>query len=174
VCKCKFDSSKSLCILKSPSNRTGKRCGIFAFETRGAVKMYYLSPQCISSMCLGLQVVARGRPPMPLRSMFTILLRVVLTPFARRVAITDDGPYSRRFARCRCLCSLHTRLHRSEQQHTAAVIDRLLDKSVSFCILCSRLWDGEDLTAAITRDMNAGRGGFKSWLVHGFKNLFSR
>jgi hypothetical protein len=55
--------------------------------------MYYLSPQCISSMCLGLHVVARGRPPMPLRSMFTILLRVVLTPFARRVAIADDGPY---------------------------------------------------------------------------------
>jgi hypothetical protein len=25
--------------------------------------------------------------------MFTILLRVVLTPFARRVAIADDGPY---------------------------------------------------------------------------------
>jgi hypothetical protein len=54
------------------------------------------------------------------------------------------------------------------------VIDRLPGMSASFCIPRSRLWDGEDLTATVTKDMNVGRGGFKSRLVHGFKNLFGR
>jgi hypothetical protein len=74
------------------------------------------------------------------------------------------------------LAGLRTRLRRSEQQqqHAAAAIDRVPGKSASFRIPRSRLWDGEDLTAAVTRDTNAVRGGFKSRLVHGFKNLFGR
>jgi hypothetical protein len=52
--------------------------------------MHYLSPQCISSTHLELCAVARGRPPTPLRSVFAILLLVILTPFTRRVAIAND------------------------------------------------------------------------------------
>jgi hypothetical protein len=75
------------------------------------------------------------------------------------------------------LAGLRTRLRRSEQQHAAAAaIDRAPGKSASFRIPRSRLWDGEDIHAAVTRDTNnASRGGgFKSRLVHGFKNLFGR
>jgi hypothetical protein len=52
--------------------------------------MHYLSLQCISSMRLELRAVARGRPPTPLRSVFAILLLVILTPFTRRVTIAND------------------------------------------------------------------------------------
>ncbi|WVZ66530.1 hypothetical protein U9M48_015735 [Paspalum notatum var. saurae] len=85
------------------------------------------------------------------------------------------------------LAGLRTRLRRSEQQQAEAAaadgatsaIDRAPGKSASFRIPRSRLWDGEELApvgprrAAAARDSNA-RGGFRSRLVHGFKNLFGR
>ncbi|PAN14705.1 hypothetical protein PAHAL_2G431200 [Panicum hallii] len=81
------------------------------------------------------------------------------------------------------LASLRTRLRRSEQQQQAeaaagaSAIDRAPGKSASFRIPRSRLWDGEELAPvgsrrAAARDGNAR--GFKSRLVHGFKNLFGR
>ncbi|OEL23762.1 hypothetical protein BAE44_0015219 [Dichanthelium oligosanthes] len=81
------------------------------------------------------------------------------------------------------LASLRTRLRRSEQQQQAeaaggtSAIDRAPGKSASFRIPRSRLWDGEELTPVgprrvAARDSNAR--GFKSRLVHGFKNLFGR
>ncbi|RCV13771.1 hypothetical protein SETIT_2G372500v2 [Setaria italica] len=84
------------------------------------------------------------------------------------------------------LASLRTRLRRSEQQQAEAeaeaaagapAIDRAPGKSASFRIPRSRLWDGEELAPvgprrAAARDGNAR--GFKSRLVHGFKNLFGR
>ncbi|KAF8668599.1 hypothetical protein HU200_051773 [Digitaria exilis] len=81
------------------------------------------------------------------------------------------------------LASLRTRLRRSEQQAEAeaaagaSAIDRAPGKSASFRIPRSRLWDGEELAPvgprrAAFRDSN-GRG-FKSRLVHGFRNLFGR
>jgi hypothetical protein len=75
------------------------------------------------------------------------------------------------------LAGLRTRLRRSEQEHAAAAaIDRAPGKSASFRIPRTRLWDGEDIRGAVTRDTNnASRGGgFKSRLVHGFKKLFGR
>ncbi|KAG0545601.1 hypothetical protein BDA96_02G375300 [Sorghum bicolor] len=86
------------------------------------------------------------------------------------------------------LAGLRTRLRRSEQQQAeaeaaaaaatgASSIDRAPGKSASFRIPRSRLWDGEELVPvgprrAAARDSNAR--GFKSRLVHGFKNLFGR
>lgn len=86
------------------------------------------------------------------------------------------------------LAGLRTRLRRSEQQQAeaeaaaaaatgASSIDRAPGKSASFRIPRSRLWDGEELAPvgprrAAARDSNAR--GFKSRLVHGFKNLFGR
>ncbi|KAK3125547.1 hypothetical protein QOZ80_7BG0606350 [Eleusine coracana subsp. coracana] len=79
------------------------------------------------------------------------------------------------------LAGLRTRLRRSEQQHQqhhqhAAAIDSAPGKSASFRIPRTRLWDGEDLAAAaVSKDTNhASSGGFKSRLVHGFRNLFGR
>ncbi|KAJ1291670.1 hypothetical protein BS78_02G333800 [Paspalum vaginatum] len=89
------------------------------------------------------------------------------------------------------LAGLRTRLRRSEQQQAeaeaeaaaaaadgASAIDRAPGKSASFRIPRSRLWDGEELAPvgprrAAARDSNA-RGGFRSRLVHGLKNLFGR
>ncbi|XP_066400284.1 BTB/POZ domain-containing protein At3g49900 [Miscanthus floridulus] len=84
------------------------------------------------------------------------------------------------------LAGLRTRLRRSEQQQAeaeaaaaigASSIDRAPGKSASFRIPRSRLWDGEELAPvgprrAAARDSNAR--GFRSRLVHGFKNLFGR
>ncbi|KAG2646539.1 hypothetical protein PVAP13_2KG514805 [Panicum virgatum] len=82
------------------------------------------------------------------------------------------------------LASLRTRLRHSEQQQqaeaaaSASSVERAPGKSASFRIPRSRLWDGEELApvgprrAAAARDGNAR--GFKSRLVHGFKNLFGR
>ncbi|TVU38162.1 hypothetical protein EJB05_11516, partial [Eragrostis curvula] len=87
------------------------------------------------------------------------------------------------------LAGLRTRLRHSEQQQqqqqnaaatAGAAIDRAPGKSASFRIPRSRLWDGEDLTAAAARnnvsskDTNNASRGLKSRLVHGFKNLFGR
>uniref|UniRef100_A0A0A9DVK9 NPH3 domain-containing protein n=1 Tax=Arundo donax TaxID=35708 RepID=A0A0A9DVK9_ARUDO len=74
------------------------------------------------------------------------------------------------------LAGLRTRLRRSEQEHAeaGAAIDRASGKSASFRIPRSRFWDGEDLAPrAAARDASNARG-FKSRLVHGFKNLFGR
>ncbi|CAN6212171.1 unnamed protein product [Urochloa humidicola] len=81
------------------------------------------------------------------------------------------------------LASLRTRLRRSEQQQQqaeadaaaaagASAIDRAPGKSASFRIPRSRLWDGEELVPVGPRRVAAR--GFKSRLVHGFKNLFGR
>lgn len=80
------------------------------------------------------------------------------------------------------LAGLRTRLRRSEQQQAeeavgASAIDRAPGKSASFRLTRSRLWDGEELAPvgprrAAARDSNAR--GFRSRLVHGFKNLFGR
>ncbi|CAL5083785.1 unnamed protein product [Urochloa decumbens] len=78
------------------------------------------------------------------------------------------------------LAGLRTRLRRSEQQQQAeadaaagaSAIDRAPGKSASFRIPRSRLWDGEELVPVGPRRVAAR--GFKSRLVHGFKNLFGR
>jgi hypothetical protein len=86
------------------------------------------------------------------------------------------------------LAGLRTRLRRSEQQQAeteaaagaatgASSTDRAPGKSASFRIPRSRLWEGEELAPvglrrAAARDSSAR--GFKSRLVHGFKNLFGR
>ncbi|CAL5072017.1 unnamed protein product [Urochloa decumbens] len=79
------------------------------------------------------------------------------------------------------LAGLRTRLRRSEQQQQqaeadaaggASAIDRAPGKSASFRIPRSRLWDGEELAPVGPRRVAAR--GFKSRLVHGFKNLFGR
>jgi hypothetical protein len=128
--------------------------------------MCYLSPQCISSTRLGLRAVTRGRPPMPLRSVFTVLLRVVLPLFTRCVA--GDGalrPASRSPSGSAPLPLFAP--HPPPPLRAAAarrrVIDRLLDKSGRRGPHSHRHQGHE-----------RGRGGFKSRLVHGFKNLFSR
>ncbi|GJN11180.1 hypothetical protein PR202_ga29353 [Eleusine coracana subsp. coracana] len=77
------------------------------------------------------------------------------------------------------LAGLRTRLRRSEQHQHAAAIDRAPGKSASFRIPRTRLWDGEDIAANISKDTNNASGGsrgggFKSRLVHGFRNLFGR
>ncbi|KAL6657680.1 hypothetical protein ACP70R_005460 [Stipagrostis hirtigluma subsp. patula] len=87
------------------------------------------------------------------------------------------------------LAGLRSRLRRSEQQQqqhavAAAVAGSAIDhrapgKSASFRILRSRLWDGEDLAPAApgrtaAKDDSASARGFRSRLVHGFKNLFGR
>lgn len=77
------------------------------------------------------------------------------------------------------LASLRTRLRRSEQQQQAgaSAIERAPGKSASFRIPRSRLWDGEELAPVGTRRAASRDGsarGFKSRLVHGFKNLFGR
>ncbi|CAN6184106.1 unnamed protein product [Urochloa humidicola] len=80
------------------------------------------------------------------------------------------------------LATLRARLRRSEQQQQqqaeaevaagATAIDRAPGKSASFRIPRSRLWDGEELVPVGPRRVAAR--GFKSRLVHGFKNLFGR
>ncbi|XP_062187773.1 BTB/POZ domain-containing protein At3g49900-like [Phragmites australis] len=79
------------------------------------------------------------------------------------------------------LAGLRTRLRRSEQQQAeaSAKIDRAPGKSASFRIPRNRLWDGEDLApiaaaAGRTTVKDSNGRGFKSRLVHGFKNLFGR